>query len=117
MTAKRGDRVAAPPVDNEWDVRFGSNRAGAGWEELCRTATGNTRRCFEDLRSAPAPRPETTRQHRLKGDYRDQSFGGRLLSQWQYGVTGGGRVWYLVDADKHIVWITHAGTGHPKGTE
>lgn len=117
MTAKRGDRVAAPPVDSEWDVRFGSNRAGSGWEEPCRTAANNTRRCFEDLRSAPTPRPETTRQHRLKGEYKDQSYGGRLLAQWQYEVTGGGRVWYLVDGDKHIVWITYAGAGHPKATE
>lgn len=89
----------------------------SGWEELCRVATSNVRRCFEDIRANPSPRPETTRQHRLKGDYKSRSYGGRLLPQWQYEVTGGGRVWYLVDDDKHVVWLIHAGTGHPKVTD
>jgi hypothetical protein len=39
------------------------------------------------------------------------------LEQWQYEVTGGGRIWYLVDIDKNTVWITYAGTGHPKATD
>jgi hypothetical protein len=41
---------------------------------------------------------------------------GRDLPQWQYEVTGGGRVWYC-DDDKQRVWITRAGAGHPKATE
>lgn len=43
--------------------------------------------------------------------------GGRPLPQWQYEVTSGGRVWYAVDEDKHIVWITYASTRHPKATD
>ncbi|MGW6196243.1 hypothetical protein ACWF0M_08850 [Kribbella sp. NPDC055110] len=39
------------------------------------------------------------------------------LEQWQYEVTGGGRIWYLVDVDQRTVWITYAGTGHPKATD
>ncbi|WP_242002169.1 hypothetical protein [Kribbella steppae] len=39
------------------------------------------------------------------------------LDQWQYEVTGGGRIWYLVDPDKRTVWISYAGTGHPKVTD
>jgi hypothetical protein len=117
VSPKRGDRVAAPPVADEWDLRFGSNPAASGWEELCRTVAGNARRCFEDLRASPTPRPESGRQHRLKHEYKERSFGGKILPQWQYEVTGGGRVWYLVDDHKRIIWITYAGTGHPKATD
>jgi len=42
---------------------------------------------------------------------------GETLEQWQYEVTGAGRIWYLVDEVKHVVWVTWAGTGHPKKTE
>lgn len=117
MSPKRRDRVASPPMAGEWDIRFGNNAVASGWDELCRPASGNARRCFDDLRSTPTPRPETNRQHRLKGGYRERDFGGRTLPQWQYEVTGGGRVWYLVDDHKHLVWLTYAGTGHPKATD
>lgn len=117
MSPRRGDRTAAAPVAGEWDVRFGSNKAATGWDDLCSAAPTNTRRCFEAIRSTPTPVPQVTRQHRLKGQYKDRDFGGRTLPQWQYEVTGGGRVWYLVDDAKHIVWITYAGTGHPKATD
>jgi hypothetical protein len=39
------------------------------------------------------------------------------LEQWQYEVTGGGRIWYLIDPGKKTIWIRHAGTGHPKATD
>jgi len=39
------------------------------------------------------------------------------LEQWQYEVTGGGRIWYLVDDATRTVWLTYAGTGHPKATD
>ncbi len=41
---------------------------------------------------------------------------GTDLEQWQYEVTGGGRIWYCPDDGGGIVWITHAGTGHPSAT-
>lgn len=39
------------------------------------------------------------------------------MEQWQYEVTGGGRVWYLVDTSGRTLWLRHAGLGHPKATE
>jgi hypothetical protein len=44
-------------------------------------------------------------------------FGGRKLEQWEIEVTGGGRIFYLVDDDRHTVWVVHAGAGHPKVTQ
>lgn len=57
--------MAPPPIDSEWDVRFGTAEAVKGWEELGQKAAGNTRRVFDALRSDPGPEPETGRQHRL----------------------------------------------------
>lgn len=42
---------------------------------------------------------------------------GESFEQWQYEVTGGGRIWYLIDDLRRVTWITHAGTGHPKATD
>jgi hypothetical protein len=39
------------------------------------------------------------------------------LEQWQYEVTGGGRIWYLVDVKNMTVWVSWAGTGHPNATD
>lgn len=39
------------------------------------------------------------------------------LEQWQYEVTGGGRIWYAIDDDARTLWITRAGAGHPKQTD
>ena len=36
---------------------------------------------------------------------------------WQYEVTGGGRLWYVIDDQTKTVWLTEATTGHPKVTE
>jgi len=36
---------------------------------------------------------------------------------WQIEVTGGGRIWYLLDTEKRTVWVTFASTAHPKATE
>jgi hypothetical protein len=54
---------------------------------------------------------------RLRGSLSTRTFDGRDLEQWQIEVTGGARIWYLVDDDKRTVWVVHAATGHPKATE
>jgi hypothetical protein len=39
------------------------------------------------------------------------------MEQWQYEVTGGGRLWYCIDDADRTVWLTDAMAGHPKATE
>ena len=39
------------------------------------------------------------------------------LEQWQYEVTGAGRVWYCPDRESRTVWLTDASVGHLKATE
>jgi hypothetical protein len=36
------------------------------------------------------------------------------LDRWEIEVTGGGRIFYLLDRDKHTVRVEVAGTGHSK---
>jgi hypothetical protein len=43
--------------------------------------------------------------------------GGKKLDQWQLEPTSGGRIWYAIDDDERVLWITQAGTGHPKQTD
>lgn len=116
MSPKRGERAAPPAGRGEWEVRFGTNEAAKGWDELCRQAAGNTRRAWECMRLDPAPDHATTRHHQLKGALAHATHRGRRLACWQIEVTGG-RIWYLVDAEDQTVWITFAGTGHPRATD
>jgi hypothetical protein len=53
VSPRRGERVTVPPPAGQWEVRFGTSTAAAGWEELCRHALPNTRRCLETLRADP----------------------------------------------------------------
>ncbi|MFF2192006.1 hypothetical protein [Streptomyces sp. NPDC058157] len=117
MTPKRGDEVAPPPVADEWGLRFATNEAAKGRGELAAEAPGNTRRCFEALRGDPQAQSDPDRQHRLRGRLAERILGGTAYPQWEYEVTSGGRVRYLVDEARRTVWLVSAGTRHPKDTE
>lgn len=116
MSPKRGDRVAQPPGPGEWEIRFHTNEAAKGWEELCHQALGNTRTAWTTMRLDPTPRAESPRHQRLKYELATGTKDGRVLDHWQIEVTGAGRVWYLVDHEKATIWIDYAGPGHPKAT-
>jgi hypothetical protein len=117
MSPRRGERAAAPPIGAEYDLRFASSEAADGWEELGRHATGNLRRAFDAIRANPRGRTSPERHHRLKGNLGTAVWKGECLERWQYEVTGGGRIWYLIDDEARVAWITYAGTGHPKATD
>ncbi|MEW2301356.1 hypothetical protein AB0958_15470 [Streptomyces sp. NPDC006655] len=117
MSPKHGDDAAPPPVGGEWRLRFATNEAAKGWGELGAEAPGNTRRCFEALRSDPVSRTDPDRQHRLRGRLASGNLGGRDHPQWEDEVTAGGRVRYLVDEARHTVHLVYASTRHPKDTE
>ncbi|MFJ8622992.1 hypothetical protein ACIRD3_09095 [Kitasatospora sp. NPDC093550] len=117
MSPKRGDRAAPPPTGAEYDLRFANSEAAEGWEQLGRQAAGDLRRAFERIRAEPRAFDNPARQHRLKGSLGTAAFKGQALERRQYEVTGGGRIWYLLDDANRTAWITYAGTGHPKGTD
>jgi hypothetical protein len=112
---RRGERVAPPPAKEEWDVVFATGDAVDGWEELSRHAPGPTRGCWEKLRTDPFRHDR--RQHPLRNRLGTRQIGEKTLNQWQYEVTGAGRVWYCPDPDERTVWLTDASVGHPEATE
>ncbi|MBY6365249.1 hypothetical protein HQ604_01945 [Rhodococcus corynebacterioides] len=117
MSPKRGDRVAPPAAAGAWELRFASNDAVKGWEELCRQAASNTAAAWREMRDRGHTPTPTARHHRLKGSLASASHSGVSMEQWQIEVTGAGRVWYLVDVDHRTLWVKLARTGHPKATE
>jgi hypothetical protein len=116
MSPKKGDAVPQPTVGTEWRIRFNTNEAAKGWQELERQAPGNLRKAWHTMREGPAGQP-TGRHHQLAGPLSTATHAGLRLPQWQLEVTSGGRVWYLLDEGHRTVWVRYAGTGHPKTTE
>lgn len=117
MSPKRGDDVPPPPVGGEWRLRFATNEAAKGWGDLCAEAPGNTRRCYEALRGNPCSTGDPDRQHPLYGRLATAVLGGARYPQWEYEVTAGCRVRYLVDEPRRTVHLVYASTRHPKDTD
>lgn len=114
-TQRRGERVAPPSPPPEWELRFATNEAAEGWEDLCRQAPGSTKDCWQQLRTDPFRHDR--RQHPLRDKLGGRTVGGQAFEQWQIEVTGAGRVWYCPDRVSKTVWMTDASVGHPKATE
>ena len=112
---RRRERVAPPPAAGGWDFRYATSNAVAGWDKVCAAAPSNARVAWERISSDP--RQRTHRQHPLKGGLGARLVNGDTLDQWQYEVTGGGRLWYCIDDARRVVWLTDAMVGHPKATE
>jgi len=115
--AKRGDRAAPPPAKDEWDLVFADNSSAKGWDELSRHAPGPLRDAWKILRADPREGAPYNRMHQLKAGFKTRAVGGVEYEQWQYEVTGGGRLWYCVDDKRRVLHITYAGTGHPSRTD
>ncbi|MFD8885355.1 hypothetical protein ACFV0H_22965 [Streptomyces erythrochromogenes] len=116
MSPKKGDRVSVPPL-NGWNVVFGTTEAVTGWEELCRAALPSAHRCLEALRTDPLSRDNWNRQHQLRGKLATKEWKGSALEQWEFEVTSGDRVRYLVSPETATVIMVYASTQHPKDTE
>lgn len=93
---KRGERVAPPQRAGEWELRHGDDSVD-GWEELCKQAPGPAREAWDRLSREPRDRTNHGRQHQLKAGLATRQVKGKVLEQWQYEVTGAGRIWYCPD--------------------
>jgi hypothetical protein len=118
VAAKRGERVAPPAAaTGQWELRFATNEAAKGWDWLCQQAPANTETAWQQLRSRPDHPVPTSRHHQLKGRLATGAHRGVDMAQWQYEVTSGGRIWYVVDFENRTLWLRHAGPGHPRETQ
>ena len=115
---RRGDRAAPPARRDEWTLIFADNSAASGWEDLCAQAPGPMLEAWSHLSRDPRDRRANPgRVNRLRGDLGTRHLGGKALEQWQYEVTGAGRIWYCLDEARHIAHITLASSGHPAATD
>jgi hypothetical protein len=96
-------------------VRFADRQAAQGWQHLLAQALESMDRAWVAMTSDP--RAVDRRQHPLRGALSIAKVGGKALEQWQYEATGSGRIWYAIDDESRTLWITLAGTGHPKQTD
>ncbi len=109
--------MAPPPRRGEWELRFATSEAASGWDDLCRIAPGPARDAFDALARDPRNRSNAARQHPLLGELGTRDVRGEKLEQWQYEVTGAGRIWFCIDDAYRRVLLTLVTTGHPKATE
>lgn len=114
MKLRRGDEVPRP---NPWRIVLHDLNAARGWADLLAQAPGNLDRARVDITSDPRSVANPSRQHRLKFGLTSIKLGDTELEQWQYEITGGGRIWYAIDDANRILYLTLAGTGHPKQTD
>ncbi|MEV0852894.1 hypothetical protein [Nocardia fluminea] len=112
--AKRGDELPRP---KPWRVIAQNTQAARGWIELQRSVIDALDRAWTDITANPRSMANPHRQHQLKAGLKAVKFGETELDQWQYEVTGGGRIWYAIDDDTRTIWITKASTGHPGVTD
>jgi hypothetical protein len=110
---KRGQQVPPPPVGDEWDLRYATKESLA-FAEMERQFPGNAAEAKARLRTAPTTRSDV--QKPLRGSLGTRNVGGVEMPQWQYDISSGARLWYCVDLDKRIVWLTLAAMGHPRAT-
>jgi hypothetical protein len=57
VSPKKGDPVAPPAVGAEWRVRYCTNEAIKGWQDLETRAAENLRKAWEVMRNDPGPGP------------------------------------------------------------
>ena len=63
------------------------------------------------------PRDVTMSQYQLKDKLSTVTVDGEVYEQWQYKVSGASRLWYAIDDERRILWLTSAGMAHPKTTD
>jgi hypothetical protein len=115
--SKRGEPAPRPAKVDEWRIMSATGDASSGWDDLSRHAPGPLANLYDRLTPDPRHVQNPERQGRLKGQLVTVQVEGKMLTQWQFEITGAGRVWYAPDDDARTVWIVAASTGHPKQTD
>lgn len=116
MAKGRGDRVLPPTRKGDFVIRHSGN-SKKGWDDLEKISPSALRELWDLLETSPA-RERSNDHYPLSKDksLSHVTVNGKSYEQWQYKVTSKSRVWYCVDEDEKVVYITHAGVAHPKAT-
>jgi mRNA-degrading endonuclease RelE of RelBE toxin-antitoxin system len=111
----RGRRVPRPTQPGRWEIRFWRDSVEKDWNKLVAAAENNVRATWDWL--SEKPRERTDRNHPLKGELGYWKQGKLQYDRWQHEVTGGARIWFLIDDDRRAIYIEQVHTSHPKKTE
>ncbi|GAB96065.1 hypothetical protein BJY21_003591 [Kineosphaera limosa] len=111
---KRGEQLPPPPKGDQWELRYATKESLA-FAELEKRFPDNAQEAKERLRTAPTTRTDV--QKPLRGALGRRAIRGVEMSQWQYDISAGARLWYCVDSESRVVWLTLAAAGHPRATE
>ena len=112
MAIKRGDEIPRP---HPWTVRAADLSAAKGWETLVAHQPEAADRAWVAITRDPRHRDD--RQHPLRGSLGSVVVAGHELEQWEFEVLGAARLRYGIDDQARVLWVTHAGIGHPKDTD
>ncbi|WP_026818212.1 hypothetical protein [Arthrobacter castelli] len=112
MSSKQA-RVPRPLKKAEFDIRFGTNQAKRGWQDLLATKRNAIVDAWDFL--ARNPSEESSTNHRLKGELATVSREGRSHDRWQYELPGGARIWFYIGGK--TVHLIDAHTHHPNETK
>lgn len=116
--SKRDTAVPRPIKKSEYQIRFGTHAADKGWQDMLAAARNAVVEAWDFLTRNPHERCE--RCYPLSGEMATVTLNGVTFTRWQYKVTDGGRIWFVVGKSE-----THAGTviieavhaGHPTATD
>ena len=111
---RRGDQVPPPAKDGEWELRY-ATKSSLALIEMEKQFPGNVAEAKARLKTAPTTR--SSAQKRLRDVLGTRVINGVVMDQWQIDISSSARLWYCVDEDAHVVWLTLAAGGHPRATE
>ena len=108
-------RGADIPRPKHWTVKAADRQAAVGWDLFVSQPLEAADPAWVAM--ASDPRRTADRRHLLRGSLGEVTIGAKKLAHWQVEPTAGGRVWYGIDDEERILWVTRAGVAHPKQTD
>jgi hypothetical protein len=129
----RDEPIVRPARTDEWLVVAADKGVAEDWERWAKQEPNALAATYDKL--ATDPTAFSSRQRKLEGRSMGSGvYEGKTLERWQYEVTSGGRVFYLVDdptdggrrrperkgrgpKPRRRVIIEAVHSGHPKQTE
>jgi hypothetical protein len=111
----REERVDRPTRSNEYELRFASNSAKKGWNDLRATIRGPLAETWDFLTQTPLAVTPTNCP--LKGELATVVREGSAHDRWQHKPTaqGDARIWFYVEG--RVVYLEQVHTRHPNQTK
>ena len=101
----------------DWEIKPASAQVKKQWEQAFNLEPIIMAEERIRLQKRPLDRGQNpARTHRLRGPLATRKIAGIFHEQWQHEITSSGRIWYCLDREKRIIWVTLVSLTHPKKT-